>query len=216
MVASTGCRARGWDRHCSEEWRDDDRYRRVGLALGHDLVDGLAVIGAVCRHRGDRISNLPKQRADLRCFTVLVARQLGREGLTRAGIDRKVRLAPCSGAELAVSLDQPLARPVDLQARRVDHHVHRPARLGARQRHGKHHAGAASRERRVAGPADIGAEQGHKRAQQAFGLPIRLNKSQAQQVVGLNRKVCIVARATALAWVGRMLGPQRLRRHPDR
>ena len=54
LVALAGCRAHGWVRHRGGAWLDDHRHGRVGLALGHGLVDGFAVVGTVRRHRGVR------------------------------------------------------------------------------------------------------------------------------------------------------------------
>jgi len=91
--------------------------------------------------------------------------------------------------------------------------MHRPARLGLRQRHCERQAGAAPRERGVVGHANVYTEQHGQRAQQPFGLPPWTAKGQALQVPGLDRHVRIVTGASALAGVGRM--PRR-ERHPGR
>ena len=71
-----------------------------------------------------------------------------------------MKRAPFSPATLAVLLDQPFARAVDLQTCSVDHHVRRPAvGLGAGQRRGERQGRAAPGECRMAGYADFEAEQ---------------------------------------------------------
>ncbi len=57
---------------------------------------------------------------------------------------------------------QPLARAVDHQARGVDHHVHRTARLGLRQRCGEPQPRAVPGERRMVGHANVYTEQDHE------------------------------------------------------
>ncbi len=131
-------------------------------------------MGAVGRHRGERARDLPEQWADLGDIALLVACQLAGEDLAGARIDCEMEFAPGPGIALAMLLDQPLACAVDLQARRVDHDVHRPASLGVRQRRSECQPGTAPRERGVVGHADIDPEQAGDRAQQALGLPPRL------------------------------------------
>ncbi len=85
------------------------------------------------------------------------------------GIHRFRRHAPkdhrlrIDRAALGAFSQPSLARAADIQARRIDHHVRRPARL----RLGQRQTGAAPRERGVVGHANAEAEQGHERAQQA-------------------------------------------------
>src|SRR5713226_1915460 len=88
--------------------------------------------------------DLLEQRANLGGVALVVGRELGREDLAGAGIDREVELAPGPLAALAMLLDQPLARAVDLHAGRVDHHVNGSARLCLRR--GERQPGAAPRK----------------------------------------------------------------------
>src|SRR5215207_2775491 len=132
LVALTGRGPGSRAQRCGGPWRDDHRHGWVGLTLSHGAVDGLAVVGPVGCHRRKGTGDLLEQGADLGGVALVVARQLGREDLARAGINRQMKLAPGPLAPLAVLLDQPLARAVDLQAGRVDHDVNRPARLGPR------------------------------------------------------------------------------------
>src|SRR5215204_1250808 len=128
-----------------------------------------------------------------------------------------MKLAPSPLAPLAMRLDQPLARAVDLQAGRVDHDVNRPARLGSCQRRRERQARTAPGKRGVVGYTNTNIEQGRERAQQALGLPPRPTKGQAQQVPGLDRHVRVVAWPAPLTSPpGRVPGRERLRRDPDR
>ena len=159
---------------------------------------------------------MPEQRADLGRIALVAGRQLGCEDLAGVGINDQVEFAPCPHTALAVLRDQPLARAVNLQARSVDHHVHRLVRLGLRQRCGKRQPGAAPRERRVVGYTDVNPEQSGERAQQALGLPPRAAKGQAQQVTRLDRHVRVIVWTPALPSAGWLPGRKRFRRHPDR
>src|SRR4051794_14771928 len=116
LVPLTGRGPGSRAQRCSGPWRDDHRHRGIGLTLSHGAVDGLAVVGPVGRHRPEGTGDLVEQRADLGGIPLLVARQLGREDLARAGINGQVEFAPGPLAPLAVLLDHPLARAVDLQA----------------------------------------------------------------------------------------------------
>src|SRR4051812_25096825 len=68
----------------------------------------------------------------------------------------------------------------------------------------------------MVGNADIQAEQGGERAQQAFGLPPRPTKGQAQQVPGVDRDVRVRARPAPPTRLGWVPGRQGLRRYPHR
>ena len=50
------------------------------------MVGGFAVVGPVGRHRPEGTGDLIEQGADLGGVALLVARQLGREGLTTAKV----------------------------------------------------------------------------------------------------------------------------------
>src|SRR4051812_42497906 len=188
----------------------------VGLALSHGAVNGLAVIRTVRDHRGKGTGDLIEQGADLGGVARLVARQLGREDLAGAGINGQMKLTPGPLAARTVLLHQPLARAVDLQPSRVDHDVNRPpTRLGSRQRRSERQVRAAPGKRGVVRYTDAHPEQGRERAQQAFGLPPRTTKSQAQQVPGFDRHVRVAARTPPLTRAGRMPSRKRLGRDPD-
>src|SRR4051812_2335166 len=126
-----------------------------------------------------------------------------------------MKLTPGPLAARTVLLRQPLARAVDLQPSRVDHDVNRPTRLGLRQRRSERQTRAAPGKRGVVRYTDAHPEQGRERAQQAFGLPPRTTKSQAQQVPGFNRHVRVAARTPPLPRAGRMPSRKRLGRDPD-
>ncbi len=202
-------------RHRGRTWRDDHGNGWVGLALGHGAVDRLAIVSAVRDHGAEGSGDLLQQRTDLGGVTLVVARQLAGEDLAAVGINSQMEFAPLSPATLAMLLDEPLARAVDLQPGRVDHHVHRPARLSPRQGRGECQTRAAARERGMIGHADGQAEQAHDGPQQALRLPPWPAESQAQQVPGLDRHIRIVARSPALSGARRLPGRERLGRHPD-
>ena len=127
-----------------------------------------------------------------------------------------MEFAPRPLTPLAMLLDQPLARAVDLQPGRVDHDVHRPAaRLYLRQRRGERQARTASRERGMIGHADAQAEQHCDGAQQALGLPPRAAEREAQQVPRLDRHRRVVAWPPSLARPRRLPGRECLRCDPD-
>src|SRR4051794_5395065 len=112
LVALTGRGARGRARHGGGARRGDHRHGGIGLTLSHGAVNGLAVIGPVRDHRGKGTGDLVEQGADLGGIPLLVARQLGREDLTSAGINGQMKLTPGPLAPFAMRLDQPLARAV--------------------------------------------------------------------------------------------------------
>src|SRR5215213_4440635 len=109
LVPLTGRGPGSRAQRCGGPWRNDHRHRWIRLTLRHGAVNGLAVVGPVGRHRPEGTGDLLEQRADLGGVALLVARQLGREDLARAGINGQVELAPGPLAPLAVLLDPPLA-----------------------------------------------------------------------------------------------------------
>src|SRR5215204_3000135 len=64
LVALTGHGVGGWARHGGDAGRNDDRHRRVRLALGDGAVNWFAIVGAVGDDRGDGAGDLLEQRAD--------------------------------------------------------------------------------------------------------------------------------------------------------
>src|SRR3954470_12598257 len=116
LVALTGRGVSGRARHGRGAGRDDHCRGRVRLALGHGAVNGVAVVGAIGRDRGDGAGDLIEQRADQDGVTLLDGGQLAGKDLAAVGIDREMEFAPGPLATLAMLLGQPLARAVHLQA----------------------------------------------------------------------------------------------------
>src|SRR3954462_9422462 len=77
--------------------------------------------------------------------------------------------------------------PAPHQPGRVHHDIDRAG--VARQRRGQREISAPPGKRGVVGYFEADAEQGGDRAQQAFGLPPRLTKDEAQQMPRLDRQV---------------------------
>ncbi len=110
---------------------------------------------------------------------------------------------------------QPLARAIDLQARRADYRVCQSTCLGVRQRRSKWWIGAAPLERGVVGHAHIDPEQGGEQAQQTLDLPSRTAEGQAQQASGLHCHLRVVVGTATLSSVGQAPRRKRLRHDPD-
>ena len=66
-------------------WRDDDCCFR--MALSNNLVDGLAIVGPVCRHRRNVNIDLIEEVWYHRDVADIIRRQLHRDNLMRVGID---------------------------------------------------------------------------------------------------------------------------------
>src|SRR4051812_12831793 len=90
LVPLTGRGPGSRAQRCGGPWRDDHRHRWIGLTLRHGAVDGLTVVGPVRRHRPEGTGALLEQRADLGGVPLVLARQLGRADLARAGINGQV------------------------------------------------------------------------------------------------------------------------------
>lgn len=152
------------------------------------------VLGAIRDHRADRAGDLREQWANLGRIALLVARQFGREDLTTVGIDRGVEFTPSPLAASIMLLGQPLSR----------------ASAVASARPGLSRAKVVWSGMSTLRPSRPTSERGRP-----YLLPETAER-ETEQIPGLDRRVGVVARVTALARARRLPGSQRLGRDPDR
>ena len=107
---------------------NDHRRRQRWLAFGDGTIDGLGVVGPLGQDRANDTRDLVEQGAHHGEIADSLGRQLGGENLMVIGIHGQVKFAPRSAAPYAVLFRLPLARPLDFQTRRVDHHIGRSGR----------------------------------------------------------------------------------------
>src|ERR1700676_2795742 len=104
--------------HGRRAWRNHD-LNIIAVCCDH-AVGGSAVIRAVSRYPGDRDIDLIQQWRNLRLIVIVLIRQCLSDYHAIFGIDRQMKLAPCPARLRAVFGLQPLAGPVNLQARAID------------------------------------------------------------------------------------------------
>src|SRR5215212_7662675 len=95
------------------------------MAFGDRAGDAILIVRSVTRDRSDQTRDLVEQGANLRAVIDIVGRQRRRDDPARVSIYANVELFPGPAPSRAMLLDQPLARPADLEARAVHQQVHR-------------------------------------------------------------------------------------------
>src|ERR1700722_5151880 len=95
-------------------------YRRFWVALGNSVVDDLAIVRPVCRHRRNVSIDLIEEVWQFGDVTDIILRQFHHDDFMRIGIDTEMQLAPAPARADAVFLIEPLALAVNLQAGAVD------------------------------------------------------------------------------------------------
>ena len=98
--------------------RNDNRS--FGMAFGQCIINGHAIIRAVCGHRSDRGVDLIEQLRNFRNIAHIVRRQFRSDDVMRPRIDTKMQLTPPAARLDAILLIQPLAFAVNLETRAVD------------------------------------------------------------------------------------------------
>ena len=135
----------------------------------------LFVIGPIAAYRLDRRFDLGQQGGDLRGIVDPMGRQRLRDHLAGGLVDAHMQLAPRPPFGPAVLTHFPLALPIDFQAGRIHHHVHRFIAALARQHHRQRPV--ATRQGRV-----IRHGQGHPhQVQQRLDKTLRLAQRQPKQ-----------------------------------
>jgi len=102
---------------CDSWWNND---RRFWVTLGNGVVDDLAIVRPVCRHRRNLDIDLIMEVRHHRDVADIIRRQFNRDNLMRIGIDPKMQLAPAPPRSDAVFLIEPFALAVNLQTSAVD------------------------------------------------------------------------------------------------
>src|SRR3982751_961012 len=104
------------------------------MTRGDGVVDPVLVIRAIRRHRAHVAVDLVEHGAELSGIVHLLGRQRRGDDRAGLGIDAQVQFSPGFAPLRAVLLDQPLARPAQLQPGAVDQQVQRPrGRPGGRR-----------------------------------------------------------------------------------
>jgi len=112
------------------------------MALVHGRVDAAPVVRATAGQGGHGFGYLVKQRTDLGGIIDVTVGQRGCNDPPAARIHADVQGAPGAPPLGAVLLDQPFARPAQLQPGAVDQQVDGPAAQARRFRQ-RHRSGAA-------------------------------------------------------------------------
>src|SRR3954464_7459383 len=94
------------------------------MALGDAGVDAGPVVRPITGERGHGPLDLTEQEIDPGAVIGVVAGQRRGHDPARVGVHAEVELSPRPTRARAVPLDQPLARPAQLQAGAVDQQVH--------------------------------------------------------------------------------------------
>src|SRR5260370_14337312 len=115
---SVALRCRGLARNGCRRWWNDDRS--LGMTFSHGIVNGLAIIRAVCRERRNVGSDLIEQFGKFGDVADIVRRQFGRDDFMRVSINAEVQLSPAAERPNAVFLIEPFPLTVNLQAGAVD------------------------------------------------------------------------------------------------
>ncbi len=183
-------------------------HGRVGMTRGDVGVDAFLIVSAVPHDRGYSSRDLVEQAIDLGTVVHLLSRERGGDDLTRFGIEADVQLAPRPARAGAVFLDQPLARPTQLQPRAVHQQVQGcglAAGTGAGPRWLRHRERRRpAAERRMVRHAQRQPEQVHDGADQALGLPERQAEHGAQRERRQDRQGRIPGLpAAGRAWLSR-------------
>ena len=97
------------------------------MALVQGGIHAGPVIGAIAQEAVDRLDNLVEQGADLRSVIDVATGQRSRDDPAAPCGQADVQLLPGTPLLRAVFLDQPLARPAQLQPGGVNQQVDRPA-----------------------------------------------------------------------------------------
>jgi uncharacterized Zn-finger protein len=115
FVALGGCRftCNG----CNLWWNN---HRRIWVTLGNSVIDDLAIICPVCRHRRNVSIDLVEKVRQFGDVTDIIRRQFRRDNFMRTRIDSKMQLAPSPARADAVFLIEPFALAVNLQTGAVD------------------------------------------------------------------------------------------------
>ena len=103
--------------------RNDDRGLR--MTFGHGIVNGLAIIRAVCGHRCNVSIDLIEQFRHFGNVADIVRRQFHGDDFMRVGINAEVQLAPAAARPDTMFLIQPFALAVNLEAGAVDEEMQR-------------------------------------------------------------------------------------------
>ena len=128
-------------------WRNNDR--RFWVTLGNSVIDDLAIVRPVCRHRRNVSIDLIEEIWQFGDVTDIIRRQFHRDDFMRIGIDTEMQLAPAPARADAVFLIEPFALAVNLQTRCC-----RPAdavvlcdQFASVRSSGRHRGGSASCDR---------------------------------------------------------------------
>src|SRR5215203_2914350 len=191
------------------------------MAFGDRAGDAVLIVRSVTRERSDQTRDLVEQGANLRAVIAIVSRQRRRDDPARVSIYANVELFPGPAPSRAMLLDQPLARPAELEARAVHQQMNglgipssispavrpRPRRLQG--------LGPAAQGGMV-GNREIETQQANDRADQAFGLAQRQAEHGLEGQRRRDRQIRVVRlparRGARLSLPGR----DRLLREPDR
>jgi hypothetical protein len=92
-------------------WNKD---RRFWVTLGNGVIDDLAIVRPVCRHRGNVSIDLFKEVRHHGDVADIVRRQFHRDNLMRVCIDTEMQLAPTPARADTMLPIEPFALAVDL------------------------------------------------------------------------------------------------------
>ena len=95
------------------------------MTFGHSIVNGLAIIRAVCGHRRNVSIDLIEQFRHFGNVADIIRRQFHSDDFMRVGINAEVQLAPAAARPDAVFLIQPFALAINLEASAVDEEMQR-------------------------------------------------------------------------------------------
>jgi len=107
---------------CCSWWNNNRRFR---VTLGNSVVDSLAIVRPVCRHRRDVIVDLIKEVWQCGDVADIIGRQFRRDDFMRIGIDTEVQLTPPAAGPDAVLLIEPFALAINLQSSAIDQQMQR-------------------------------------------------------------------------------------------
>src|SRR5215207_3578431 len=185
------------------------------MAFGDRAGDAVLIVRSITRERSDQTRDLVEQGANLRAVIDIVGRQRRRDDPARVSIYANVELFPGPAPSRAMLLDQPLARPAELEARAVHQQMHGLG-IAVRPRPWRLQGLRPAAQGGMVGNSEIETEQANDRADQAFGLAQRQAEHGLEGQRRRDRQIRVV-RLTARRGAGlRLPGRDRLFCEPDR
>jgi hypothetical protein len=154
------------------------------MTLDSGVVDDLAIVRSICRHRRNVSADLIKEGRHFGDVADIVQRQFHCDNLMSVAVDTEMQLAPTPARADAVFLIEPFALAVNLQTRAVDQEVQRLGAVNSLRQDCQ--AATAAAQCGVIGDGDVDLEHVGDRLQQTLGLSQRLvNTSRSARLVSM-------------------------------